>query len=200
MVFPESNARGNRTQSLEPLVSGIVATASFAIKHLRLSLRTDDLLPYSQLFLTTIGAIVVALFASSMAARAAIEWGSMVKGATDVFLPALYERLGFLPPASRNEVEERWNAFSDAITYRIRNAMPFRRWTTVPTDSSSSSLSAIPSIKSAPPPNVAATSGNSASLERIDSTLCETDAEGENQKSLSDADSKSVNRNFDKKR
>jgi hypothetical protein len=71
---------------LEPLVSGLVTIVDSTTKYLPLTLRTDDLLPYSQVLFTAIGAIAVALFASRMAARAAIGWGSMVKGAMGVFL------------------------------------------------------------------------------------------------------------------
>jgi hypothetical protein len=81
-----------------------------------------------QPLLTGVAALCFALFASWMAVRAAIEWGSIFKAAVDVYLPALYERLGFLPPADQADLKEHWDDFSYAVAYRIPGRMPERRW------------------------------------------------------------------------
>lgn len=127
--FPKALPAGNQTPHLQWLATDLVPLVNSVSN---VTMQAGDMMPYIQLSVTSLGAIGVALFASWMAARAAIEWGSMVKGATDVFLPTLYERLGFLPPSGRKDVEDRWDAFSDAIGFRIPKAMPERRWIAAP--------------------------------------------------------------------
>jgi hypothetical protein len=86
--------------------------------------------PLSLWFLTgtIVAAVTVALFASRMATNAAVEWGSMVKAATDVFLPALYDKLGFDGGSGNEAARRRWGAFSQAITFRRPDVMPERNW------------------------------------------------------------------------
>ena len=125
--FPMILLAGDKLVYLKPLLAQLVVFVN-AYGHLPVMLSADKIAPYFQLLLTCAGAIAIAFFASLMGARAAIEWGSTFKAAIDVFLPALYDRLGFPAPANREDAEARWAAFSYAITYRTREAMPDRRW------------------------------------------------------------------------
>ena len=80
------------------------------------------------LIFTTAAAALNALFASRMATNAAVEWGSTVKAATDVFLPTLQEKLGFDASSDVETAKKQWITFSQAITYRRPDVMPKRAW------------------------------------------------------------------------
>jgi hypothetical protein len=58
---------------------------------------------------------------------AALEWGDFVKASFDVFLPALYEKLGFQFPENRDEEQDVWAKFSRAIIYRDPDELPPRK-------------------------------------------------------------------------
>jgi hypothetical protein len=73
-------------------------------------------------------AFVVGLFGAWMAAKSAIEWGSLFKAAVDVYLPDLYNKLGFGPPDDNKAVAARWKAFSQAIMFTRPDVMPERSW------------------------------------------------------------------------
>ncbi|BDA75954.1 hypothetical protein CAL7716_101200 (plasmid) [Calothrix sp. PCC 7716] len=49
---------------------------------------------------------------------AALEWGNYIKASFDVFLPELYNKLGFNSALTRDEERENWTRFSQAIIYR----------------------------------------------------------------------------------
>ncbi len=57
---------------------------------------------------------------------AALEWGGFVKASFDVFLPMLYEKLGFPFPENREEEQGIWRKFSQAIIYRSPDELPQR--------------------------------------------------------------------------
>jgi hypothetical protein len=130
-TFPHAFHAGNKETMLRPLLAHLVIFTN-TYGHLAFVLATDRILPYFQLLLTIVGALAVTFFSSWMGARAAIEWGSTVKASVDVFLPALSDKLGFPKPASSAEIEDRWDAFSDAIHYRIPSAMQAARWSVSP--------------------------------------------------------------------
>jgi gamma-glutamylcyclotransferase len=81
-----------------------------------------------QLECTCIGAAVVVFAASSLATRAAVEWGSMVKAMVDVFLPTLYAKLGLPPPSGNSEARARLGRFTRSIMFRLPDVMPDRNW------------------------------------------------------------------------
>ena len=81
------------------------------------------------LYGTVIASTALALISSKFATKAAIEWGSTIKAAIDVFLPVLYDRLGFEATSDNETVQRQWRAFSQAITFRRPDVMPNRRWT-----------------------------------------------------------------------
>jgi len=70
--------------------------------------------------------VVISFFAYSRAKVAAFEWGELVKASFDVFLPMLYEKLGFPPPKNREEEKNLWRDFSQAMIYRIPEKIPER--------------------------------------------------------------------------
>jgi hypothetical protein len=49
---------------------------------------------------------------------AALQWGGFVKASFDVYLPVLYDKLGFPFPDNRDQEQEVWSNFSRAIIYR----------------------------------------------------------------------------------
>jgi len=76
-------------------------------------------------------ALVVFAFLTSWQSRVAAEqWGEWVKGAFDVFLPALCKELGYLRPQDSEDERAFWIKFSQAITYRnppsLDKLKPFR--------------------------------------------------------------------------
>lgn len=62
--------------------------------------------------------VFTAMIASWQACVAAVQWGEWMKGAFDVFLPALYVKLGYRRPLDHNAEREFWLKFSQAIVYR----------------------------------------------------------------------------------
>jgi len=58
---------------------------------------------------------------------AALEWGNFVKASFDVFLPALYGKLGFPFPEDRKQEQSVWGDFSRAIIYRNPDELPPRK-------------------------------------------------------------------------
>jgi hypothetical protein len=71
-------------------------------------------------------ALILCWWSARRATRSAIEWGVMVKSSFDVFLPDLYSKMGFTPASSANDLNATWNAFSQAIVYRLPDVMPPR--------------------------------------------------------------------------
>lgn len=69
----------------------------------------------------------IIILAFHIARKSAIGWGNLVKASFDVFLPQLYEKLGFPTSASTDVQEKLWKKFSQAVIYRIPNAMPIRK-------------------------------------------------------------------------
>ncbi len=139
-----------------------IGDAIFTSRHLLLPLNTEYLTPYIQPLLTIVGACGFAFFASWMAARAAIEWGSTFKAAVDVYLPELYDRLGFPVPASNADAKNYWDQFSDAISYRNPLAMPPRRWVASIPQPSENPPKAAAITQTARPPKPELASGSSA--------------------------------------
>lgn len=70
--------------------------------------------------------LAFSFFVFSRAKVAALEWGEMVKASFDVFLPALYEKLGFLFPKNRDEERKLWHDFGQAVIYRTPDNFPTR--------------------------------------------------------------------------
>ena len=70
--------------------------------------------------------IALNAFAYWRAKNAAIEWGELIKSAFDVFLPKLRDFLAFDVSSSIQEERGLWEKFSQAIIYRVPNAMPNR--------------------------------------------------------------------------
>jgi hypothetical protein len=140
------------------------ADVMFTHRHLLVTLSSDNLAPYVRPVLTIVGTLGFAFFASWMGARAAIEWGSTFKAAVDVYLPALYEQLGFPAPTSNEDAKERWNKFSKAISYRRPEAMPERRWV-APTSPPESAAKPPAIVRTAPasPASAAAAKTSTAS-------------------------------------
>lgn len=68
----------------------------------------------------------ISFFAFSRAKVAAFEWGELVKASFDVFLPMLYEKLGFPFPKNREEEKNLWRDLSQAMIYRIPKKIPKR--------------------------------------------------------------------------
>ncbi len=120
--FPGALLAGSKRQLVEKLLDKLVTFAN-AHGHLSVTLNATDIAPYFQPLLTSVGALALAFFASSMAARAAIEYGSTFKAAVDVYLPALYTQLGFPAAANWEDVRNRWDRFSDAVSYRRADLM-----------------------------------------------------------------------------
>jgi hypothetical protein len=77
-------------------------------------------------FAAFVGLILVALWFAHSAKVSAIEWGSLVKSACDVYLPDLYQRMGFAPAATDAELKSNWVRFSQAVIYRRPEQMPPR--------------------------------------------------------------------------
>jgi hypothetical protein len=69
-------------------------------------------------FWAPVGFIFFGWFALRQAIAAAMQWGSWVKAAFDVFLPALAQKLGYQPPQPTEEMQKFWQAFSSVIIYR----------------------------------------------------------------------------------
>lgn len=69
----------------------------------------------------------VSVICSIRAKDTALEWGTTVKAAFDLFLPELLTKLQFNPPASMEEEREMWKKFSQAILYRLPDSLPERK-------------------------------------------------------------------------
>ncbi len=67
--------------------------------------------------------VLLPFFLSAQTTTAAIGWGEWVKAAFDLFLPDLREKLGYPKPPGLKEDRELWIAFSQAITFRQREAL-----------------------------------------------------------------------------
>lgn len=67
--------------------------------------------------------ILLAFFTAYRARIAAVEWGNYIKASFDVFLPELYEKLGFHSPSSRDEERRNLTRFSQAIIYRSKSSL-----------------------------------------------------------------------------
>ena len=78
-------------------------------------------LPAPVLFLAV---LLMCLMSPLRARRAAAEWGSMIKSAFDLYLPALREKLEMKVCYSREEEIAEWVAFSQAVVYRLPDHMP----------------------------------------------------------------------------
>lgn len=68
--------------------------------------------------------LAVSAVAFRMAQEAAIQWGELIKASFDVFLPDLRKRLEFPPSRSKEQDQELWTKFSQAIVYRLPRSMP----------------------------------------------------------------------------
>lgn len=69
----------------------------------------------------TVGVIFIVY---SRARVAAIEWGDLIKSSFDIFLPDLFNKLGFSPPATTEEQKSLWEKFSQTIMYANPACMP----------------------------------------------------------------------------
>ena len=69
------------------------------------------------------GAFVSSFIASRKARKAAYQWGEWIKASFDVFLAEFRTKLGFLPPATIEQEQDIWTAFSQAIIYRRPDSM-----------------------------------------------------------------------------
>ena len=69
------------------------------------------------------GAFVSSFIASRKARKAAYQWGEWKKASVDVFLAEFRTKLGFLPPATIEQEQDIWTAFSQAIIYRRPDSM-----------------------------------------------------------------------------
>lgn len=69
-------------------------------------------------------AYLSARLASLWSRSAAVRWGEMVKGAFDVFLPALRDKLELPPATSREQERKMWRRFSRAILLRDPDELP----------------------------------------------------------------------------
>lgn len=67
-----------------------------------------------------------AIIASRRAKVAASGWGSLVKSAFDVFLPALRKKLSYPQPPTVAEESGQWESFSTAVVFRHRGSLPDR--------------------------------------------------------------------------
>lgn len=77
-------------------------------------------------WLSPILVALVLLVAYSRATHSVVEWGTKVKAAFDLYLPDLWEKLGFEPPESHEEKVKTWKQFSQAIIYYRPDQMPNR--------------------------------------------------------------------------
>lgn len=68
--------------------------------------------------------IVLGTITPLRATSSAREWGDFVKSAFDMFAPKMRETLGFEIPKDRDEEEQQWTKFSQAIIYRRPDLMP----------------------------------------------------------------------------
>ena len=86
------------------------------------------------------GTLVFTLIASYGARSSAAMWGEWVKAIFDVFLSDLRTKLGFPPPATKEQEQKLWGAFSQAIIYRRPSVMA-TAWTAVPSEHKKENLS-----------------------------------------------------------
>ena len=73
-----------------------------------------------------LAAVVVAFFAASRAKSAAVQWGDLVKASFDLFLPELWNKLGFTPAEFADKERATWETFGWAIHYRVPRYLPKR--------------------------------------------------------------------------
>lgn len=67
--------------------------------------------------------IAIVVIASRRAKFAAAAWGSLVKSAFDVFLPALRKKLSYSQPLTVDAEYKQWEKFSTAIVFRHRASL-----------------------------------------------------------------------------
>lgn len=91
----------------------------FAFEYIFLLISTQKLNLISLLPLT----IFLSFITSYRARLAVVEWGHYIKAAFDVFLPELYEKLGFEQPCDRDAERANLVRFSQAIIYRSKSCV-----------------------------------------------------------------------------
>jgi len=70
----------------------------------------------------------LAIFTSyGRACKVAIHWGNTVKAAFDVYLPDLWEKMGFIIPEGKEEKKKLWISFNQAVIYGRPDIMPDRK-------------------------------------------------------------------------
>jgi hypothetical protein len=65
-----------------------------------------------------IALIAAAAAFSALARGSALQWGETVKAAFDAFIPDLAAKLGFAPPATRQQEKAMWQDFTRAMAFR----------------------------------------------------------------------------------
>ncbi len=68
--------------------------------------------------------VIIMLVSPWRAQRLAVEWGDYVKGAFDVYRFKLLDLLGIQRPQTRAEEFQTWKQFSQAIVFRLSEALP----------------------------------------------------------------------------
>ena len=74
-----------------------------------------------------LAAVIVAFFAASRAKSAAIQWGDLAKASFDLFLPELWNKLGFESADFADKERATWESFGWAIHYRAPRYLPKRQ-------------------------------------------------------------------------
>jgi hypothetical protein len=65
-----------------------------------------------------VAVILLTFWVFQLARNAAERWGEWVKGAFDVFLPALCNQMGYALPATFEEERQLWHSLSQAMVFR----------------------------------------------------------------------------------
>lgn len=71
--------------------------------------------------------VIIQFVFVSRSLSSAIGWGELVKSSFDMFLPELHMKLGFETPENRAAERLQWQKFSQAIIYRLPDALPDRK-------------------------------------------------------------------------
>lgn len=74
-----------------------------------------------------LAAVAVAVVATYSAKNAAVQWGNLVKASFDLFLPELWNKLGFSPDDFAEKERVTWESFGWAVHYRAPRYLPERR-------------------------------------------------------------------------